>query len=183
MKAHMVALAVALLGSAVLVPAVSATPTDDYADAPLSDSVPPSDLTRSKEVRALWGADQGSSWSRDSGVLMNSRPPCRSFELDNIHASHHEPGRMNVELRLQCNFRLQTLHIWAQLWEVWIWGWDRIGVKGKTTLSNANRATVQANDKCRNNLIRATSGGWAFHNLVYYSSSGPTKYANNPCNL
>ena len=175
MKTSVIALAVALLAAALLAPQASAAPTDD------TQSVPPPQSVRRRTPRSP--RTPSPLWGGDSAALVRIRPPCRSFELGNIHASTHHPGSMNVTLKLKCNFRLQILHIWAQLWEKRFWGWDRIGVRGSQTVYDANRATVHANDECRNNRIRATSGGWAIHNLVYYSSSGPTKYADNPCSL
>ena len=90
---------------------------------------------------------------------------------------------MNVTFYVTCDYRMARLHVWAQLWEDRWWGWDRIGVRGSRTSNKVTHATVHANDRCRNNHIRATSGGWAMLNRVYYQGPAETRYAHNPCNL
>ena len=163
-----VALLAGLLAGLLLAPQASAVPAGN------TESVPVSVGADSKDDRSLWDGD--------SAAQLRTVAPCTA-NLGNIHASVHAPGRMNVTFKVNCNVQLETLHIWAQLWEDRWWGWDRIGVRGSKTRHNVRKATVHANDRCRNNETRATAGGWGILNGVYHEGPSRTKYADNPCNL
>lgn len=160
-----------MLVIAVFATQASAQPSSEPEPAPLEveDSAP--------ESAPLPWEEDDESVARD-----HTTPPC-SGNLGRIHASTHRPGRMNVTFTVRCNQQMSTLHVWAQLWEDRWWGWDRIGVKGKSTSDNVTKSTVHANDRCRNNYIRATSGGWGILNGTYHQGPSYTRYATNPCNL
>ena len=157
------------------------TSSGDAGGAPSNEEVPPDDAGGAP----LWdeapdGGKGDQSIRRSHG---SSNPPPCTATLHDIHESHHRPGRMNVGFTARCRQEISELHIWAQLWEDRIWGWDRIGIKGKLTRSNVRFATVHANDRCRNNSIKATASGHGKLNGVKYRGFGRTTYADNPCDL
>ncbi|MDE0493121.1 MAG: hypothetical protein OXH54_04235 [Acidimicrobiaceae bacterium] len=168
--ASLIAVVVAMLVGALFATQASAKPSGESESAPLE-----------AEESAPAGAPL--LWEEDGSVAYDhATPPC-SGNLGRIHASTHRPGRMNVTFTVRCDQEMSTLHVWAQLWEDRWWGWDRIGVKGKSTSYNVTGSTVHANDRCRNNYIRATSGGWGILNGTYHQGPAYTEYATNPCNL
>lgn len=172
MKIPIVVVLISLFAGALLAPHAAA---DD------SSIISPPESTIAQNSPPLWGNEDVPPGY--GTIMSHTESPCEG-QLHYIHKSSHRPGRMNVGLEATCSKAMDTLHIWAQLWEVRWWGWDRIGTKGKDTQHDVTELIVYANDKCRNNYIRATANGWGILNgNIYGEGSGFTRYANNPCGL
>ncbi len=190
------------LVSQIICTCILAITATGLATASISDAQPPSlvDDTPSLEDINLGTsgtlgdemnpADSKTSAPESSSAQQNStiQPFVRrglgcDLRLDDIHASRHVPGNMNVVFTVSCPLSLPELHIEAQLWEVRWWGWDRIGIRGTESRYNASYAQTNASDRCRNNRIRATANGYGIHFGMRYEGPEQRRYANNPCNL
>jgi hypothetical protein len=105
-------------------------------------------------------------------------------QANNPHGSHHQPGRMNAEVRATCGGIVPHMEHTSQLWERRWWGYDRIGVVGSFNRNNVSQGSAFGNDVCRNNYVHATGSGFVtdIDGRNYYAST-QSNTIHNPCNL
>lgn len=104
-----------------------------------------------------------------------------SVKAHDPHESHHQPGKINAEVRQTCPVAVAKNSAEAQLWEKRIWGYDRIGSKGFSDLKTRKVSSAFANAGCRNNSIRVTGYGHYEWNGQHITSAEVTNTKNVNC--
>jgi hypothetical protein len=146
-----------------------------WADAKVSAGEAGSGFDRVWPTNATYTLSWPVAQQSPSGCEQNSHDP---------HESHHQPGRMNGEVRATCRTPVPRMTHTAQMWETRWWGWDKVGINGHFEQRGVRRGSAFGNDACRKNWVRVTGDGEItdVDTRTYHASTEST-HVDNPCRL
>jgi hypothetical protein len=110
-----------------------------------------------------------------------ANPANCSTKAHDPHPSHHEPGRINAEVRQTCPVNVEKNSAEAKLWEKRWWGYNVIAGPEFSDLKTRKVTSVFVNAGCRNNSIRVTGYGHYDWNGVHVRSAEVSNTKNVNC--